>query len=389
MQLGVYQTEESWPKSPCLCISLQCSEYQWFISCNVLVPVPQTGKQMGRFGCTFFACFWLNIGTTRVVLWQERANNLTECAEQTSCVLSSHYNIPTIGNTLCTSINLTLLILLNCKLTRTIAFVCCRFVTVRCRCVNSTWSLLMLCCKARARIGEQYYPYLLRGESETWQLFLIYPLNLSICQLSCCSLWLVIATGKISTATPSGESECQLSFALSDVSEEMQAGGRTEGNCCLLVPSFLCLITEKKLHDHWANWSVCTACLRFCIELIITLERNWIKIRSRFFCSFQLFGCMLVFWRARGNLSGLGSLVPICINIFATSPSTWWPVDHLCWVFMLSSLVIPSFCPVEFRTPTLSWFHLVPIEKCITSSFMSSCPYNSVLKPPLFFLILI
>lgn len=103
---------------------------------------------------------------------------------------------------------------------------------------NSTLSLQILCCKACVKIGEQYYPYLLCGRSETWQLVLKYPLNLRVCQVSRCSLRLklVIATGKMSTAARSGESECQLSFALSDVSEEMEAGGRIESDYCLLVP---------------------------------------------------------------------------------------------------------------------------------------------------------
>lgn len=40
------------------------------------------------------------------------------------------------------------------------------------------------------------------------------------------------------TAAQSGESGCQLSFAWSDVSEEMQAGMRLERGCCLLIPCF-------------------------------------------------------------------------------------------------------------------------------------------------------
>lgn len=98
-------------------------------------------------------------------------------------------------------------------------------------------SLQILCCKACVKIGEQYYPYLLCGESDL-AAFSEIPTNLSICQISHCSLQLklVVATSKISTAAQSGESECQLSFALTDMSEEMQADGRIESDCCLLVP---------------------------------------------------------------------------------------------------------------------------------------------------------
>jgi len=36
---------------------------------------------------------------------------------------------------------------------------------------NSLLALQRLCCKACVKIGEQYHPYLLCGESEAWQLF--------------------------------------------------------------------------------------------------------------------------------------------------------------------------------------------------------------------------
>lgn len=56
------------------------------------------------------------------------------------------------------------------------------------------------------------------------------------------------------TAAQSEESGCQLSFAWSDESEEMKAGVRIKEAVVSSFPDSL--ITEKKLCDHGANWSV-------------------------------------------------------------------------------------------------------------------------------------
>lgn len=221
----------------------------------------------------------------------------------------------------------------NCKLTCKIAFVHWRFITVR-------WPfrfVLQSLCEDRGAIWP-YYGGNLRLCSFFWGTYLIWVFAV------CCSL--IEAGGyyrQDPTAPQSGESGCQLSFAWSDVSEEMQAGVKLERGCySLILWSLRRNYVTTELTDLY---SLCSGFV-WCIYTI-TWRRRWIKISSGFCCSSMLFDCIWVFCKAR-----------VICQPYPHLPLILRPPCSDLWTITVGSscphLVIPSFCPTEIYTPSLS-----------------------------------